>query len=314
MPRYKLTIAYDGTDFCGWQKQEPPIGGDALKGAPPSMLRPDLDTTEPGRVALRTVQAIVEHAVRQVVREPVTLKGASRTDAGVHAGGRFPGGAPGGQVASFLTSERTPEGRGWPAERGVEPLVRAINSRLPDDVLVLDAKIVPDAFDPIADCVAKAYSYTICNSMTRPLWDRRTVFHDPRPLDAERMREGAALLVGERDFTSLAALNHGRQTAVREITSCTVHSEPLELGDGSRIRIDVAGNGFLYNMVRILAGTLCEVGRGRIEPGDIPGILEARDRTRAGPTLPPEGLRLEWIRYREGAEDLDAHLEHGGAP
>ena len=300
MPRYKLTIAYDGTDFCGWQKQEPPEGGS---------VRPErVESRAGGRMILRTVQNTVEQAVREVVREEVKLVGASRTDAGVHAGGRFPDGSVGGQVAAFTCSQSAPEGRGWPEERGTEPLLRAVNARLPDDVLVLDAAVVDDAFDPIADCVSKGYSYTIHVSQRRAMWDRRYVTHLWHELDVGRMREAAAALVGRHDFESFAAAGHGRQNTVRTIHACEVSeiasdpSSPLPIAHcpspaDQRIRIDVSGDGFLYNMVRIIAGTLVEVGRGKIEPGAIPDILDARDRRRAGQTLPPEGLRLEWIRY-----------------
>lgn len=335
MPRYKLTIAYDGTDFCGWQKQEPPEDGS---------VRPErVESRAEGRLILRTVQNTVEQAVREVVREEVQLVGASRTDAGVHAGGRFPDGGPGGQVAAFTCSQSAPEGRGWPEERGTEPLVRAVNARLPDDVLVLDAVVVDDAFDPIADCAAKGYSYAIHVSQRRALWDRRYVTHLWHELDLARMRAAATHIVGEHDFESFAAAGHGRQNTTRTVFTCEVcelgageacsgfsplpagstdlrsqlsdpgprtqgprapgpgPSSPLPIAHcplpTQRFRIDVSGNGFLYNMVRIIAGTLVEVGRGRSEPGSIPEILAARDRRRAGPTLPPEGLRLEWIRY-----------------
>ncbi len=292
MPRYRLTIAYDGTDFCGWQKQEPK--DPALGGTPPPASKVDdsLETTKEGRIALRTVQAIVERAVREVVREPVILTGASRTDAGVHARA---------QCAAFTSHADASQGRGWPAERGTEPLIRAINSRLPEDVLITDAQLVDDSFEPIAGAKSKGYSYTIVSSPHRPLWDRRTVYHTWHELDAQRMHAAAQHLIGEHDFASMAALGHGRQTTVRTIHGCAVTSEPIEAPTGSfasqRLRIDVSGSGFLWNMVRILAGTLHEVGRGRLSSGDIPVILASQDRTNAGPTLPPEGLCLEWIRY-----------------
>lgn len=318
MPRYKLTIAYDGTDFCGWQRQLPPD--------------PDAPPPQPGhdvaRIELRTVQGVLERAVREAVREPVVVTGASRTDSGVHAWG---------QCASFLSLPDADRGVGWPADRGDGPhtLVRAINGRLPRDVLVRDAAVVPDHFDPISDAVEKEYSYTFAVGSDRPLWDRRFVFHTWHELDPGRMAEGAAHLVGEHDFASFAQINHGRRTTVRRIFNCTVEdlsppvadggrspseakaeggllpparggggsrSEteggPLFPGDFRRVRVRVSGSGFLYNMVRILAGTLMEVGRGRIDPNLLPAILESKDRrANPGPTLPPQGLRLEWVRY-----------------
>jgi tRNA pseudouridine38-40 synthase len=289
VPRYKLTLAYDGTDFCGWQKQEPPegsdIAADKLLAAPADPALADPPT--PGRLELRTVQAVVERAVREVVREPVELTGASRTDSGVHARA---------QVAAFTAS--------WPLERGAEPLLRAINSRLPPDVLVLAAEAVGDSFNPIADCTAKGYSYTLHISPNRALWDRRYVHHLWVPLDLSAMQAAAAAFIGEHDFAAFAAAGHGRLSTVRTVHDCRVtevsRGVPAPGSDdpaSSRLRIEISGNGFLWNMVRIIAGTLVEAGRGKLTPADIAAAIESKDRRRAGPTLPPRGLCLEWIRY-----------------
>lgn len=286
MARYKLTIAYDGTDFCGWQKQEPPIAQAEATGSG-AHVDPTLETTEPGRVALRTVQAVVERAAREVVREPVLLFGASRTDSGVHARG---------QVAAFTTTDdpaMLARGSGWPTERGTEALRRAMNGRLPEDVIVTGVEAVGPAFDPIGDCVAKGYSYTIHASRERPLWDRRFVHQVWEPLDAAAMRAAAAVLVGEHDFAAFAAAGHGRQTTVR-----TVHALEVRELPGDRVRIEISGNGFLWNMVRIIAGTLADAGRGRITREEIGAALATGDRRKAGPTFPACGLCLEWIRYR----------------
>lgn len=290
MPRYSLTVAYDGADFCGWQKQEPqdPAATAGLPHTPPDtralrQARAEaLEPGEPGRIALRTVQAVLERAVREVVREPVTLTGASRTDAGVHAWG---------QVAAFTCAE------GWPGSRGTEPLVRAINARLPEDVLVRAAALAAPDFDPIAHCTSKAYSYTFHISRDRPLWDRRYVCHTRHELDLGAMAAAARALVGEHDFAAFAAAGHGRQSTVRTVYTCDV-AELAPAPDGARrVRLEISGNGFLYNMVRIIAGTLHEVGRGRAAPGVIGDIIASRNRRHAGPTMPPDGLRLEWIRY-----------------
>jgi tRNA pseudouridine38-40 synthase len=315
VPRYKLTIAYDGTDFCGWQKQfphadavptaprlgaEPPSEANpGAEGAPGGAAIPGDDPSRP-RVELRTVQGVVERAVRHVVREPVTLMGSSRTDAGVHARG---------QVAAFTCSDAGGRTGGWPEDRGSEPLRRAINSRLPHDVLVLGAEPVGPSFDPIGDTLEKAYSYTVHNAPDRPLWDRRTALHVYSPLDAARMDAAARLFVGEHDFGAFAAAGHGRLTTVRTVTACSVRAEPLFGGAGTpaapawarRVVIDISGTGFLWNMVRIIAGTLCEVGRGRMGEGTIREALRTGTRALAGPTLPPQGLCLEWIRYGEGS-------------
>lgn len=288
MPTYRLTTAYDGTSFCGWQKQEPPAPvegqplatGSAIHHADPSLPAP------PGRVALRTVQAVLELAVRQVVREPIILTGASRTDAGVHARG---------QVAAFTCSDGTDPARhggGWPVERGTESLVRAINGRLPADVLVTHAEPTHEAFNPIGDAQRKAYTYTFHDHHQRPLFNRNFVTHTHHTLDAVRMAEAASHLVGEHDFAAFTQINHDRQSTVRTIYELTV-----ERTAEHRVTITVAGSGFLYNMVRIIAGTLHEVGRGRINPADLPAILQSKDRRQAGPTAAPMGLCLQWIKY-----------------
>ncbi len=344
MPRYKLTIAYDGTEFCGWQKQFPHSdavpshmhgfkdsdpgewegeGGDAAAAptSPPpgaGLIEPPLSAAPtsppPGagerarlRRELRTVQSVVERAVRLVVREPVVVTGASRTDAGVHARG---------QVAAFSTLE-SGRGRGWPAERGTLPLMRAVNARLPDDVLVRRVEIVPEEFNPIGDAAAKGYRYSLWCADHRPLWARRTVMHLWHRMDVGAMRACAAEFVGEHDFAAFAATGHGRLTTVRTVHGCEVVEVGADEGDEAagregaewarsgeaegavqRLEIRVWGNGFLWNMVRIIAGTLVEAGKGKCGPERVREALRTGDRRLAGPTLPAQGLCLEWIRYR----------------
>lgn len=316
MPRYQLTLAYDGTDFCGWQKQEPFDPPTVGKGSSPLALSVVGTIHHEGearpRVQLRSVQQVVERAVREVVREPVQLVGASRTDAGVHALG---------QVAAFSCQPRSeefapvpegdpsvPRGVGWPLSRGAERLCRALNGRLPDDVQVLGCQPVHHDFDPIRHPTSKAYSYTILECARGPhlmapraLWDRRYVHEVWETLNLEAMNQAASLLVGEHDFAAFAAAGHGRLSTVRTVFSCSVREQPAPAnalpGQGRRLRIEVSGNGFLYNMVRIIAGTLVEVGRGRLRPDGVAAALETKDRTQAGPTLAPTGLCLEWIKY-----------------
>lgn len=362
--RYKLTIAYDGTDFCGWQRQEPPVGN----SAPPPMSVGVMPAhgDEPSRYQMRTVQHVVEQAVCEVVRERVAVKGSSRTDAGVHSRG---------QVATFvcssdegdqLTSESnvsntfcsrvhhsnvdvnsesenklqeakatTPldskstipklRGAGWPLSRGVERLLRALNGKLPDDVQIVRAQAVPMAFDPSADTVSKLYSYSIHASKARALWNRRQVHQVFELLDVAAMHEAAQRLVGEHDFVSFAATGHGRLTTTRTVFSCDVVELPNDraaiqeagnvisnipniseldarVASAQQVHISICGNGFLWNMVRIIAGTLVEVGKRRIPPERITQIIAACDRRAAGPTLPPTGLCLEWIKFREGSD------------
>jgi tRNA pseudouridine38-40 synthase len=254
MPRVKLLVAYDGTDFHGWQRQDPP------GGAP-----------------LRTVQGVLEDAVAEVIQARVPVVGASRTDAGVHAMG---------QVASFVAEHRVP----------IDRLALAINARLPADACVRAAEAVHDGFDPISDCTSKCYRYTIEHGASTPdgalLFERRTFWRTWHRLDAQRMRDTAAMVVGTHDFAAFAHVDHGRESTVRTVHGCAV-TEPRP----GRIVVEVAGSGFLYNMVRIIAGTLVEAGRGRLEPATVRQALATRDRTLTGPTLPPHGLRLEWITY-----------------
>lgn len=267
MPRYRLTLAYDGTGFRGWQKQEPPV--------PDSI--PD-ESGERPRTILRTVQQEVESAVRAVVRQPVVLIGASRTDSGVHAWH---------QTAAFTCEGET----GRPPD---ERLAMALNSRLPADVLCRAAVRTRDDFDPIADCVEKGYRYAFHTSLDRPLWDRAYVKHVWGELDDAQMDAAARTLVGTHDFEAFAAAGHGRESTVRTVTSCRVVRPSPE-----RVHLEIAADGFLWNMVRIIAGTLLDVGMGRRTPADVAEALASRDRRRAGPTAGPQGLCLMWARYPE---------------
>ena len=252
--RYKLLVAYDGTDFHGWQTQH----------------RPD-------KPSLRTVQEVLEKATTKVMREPVTIIGASRTDSGVHAKG---------QVATFAsTNEIQPD-----------KLIMGLNSWLPDDVQVRDIEVTNDNFNPIDDCTSKGYQYSLAhgcsNPLRKPLFDRRFMSHTAFELDAALMNEAATYFEGEHDFIGFTKLNHGRESTVRVVTACSVQS----IGEG-RLTIDVAGTGFLWNMVRIIAGTLLEVGRGKFKPEEIKEIIASGERKRAGKTLPAHGLSLEWVSF-----------------
>lgn len=269
MPRYRLTLAYDGTDFVGWQKQEPPAA------CCPEQEHAVLKEGDPSRVVLRSVQQVVESAVRGVVNQAVSIIGASRTDSGVHAWH---------QTAAF-TAEG--EGNRPPDER----LAMAINSRLPEDVLCRACVRTRGDFDPIGDCVAKGYRYSFHNAPERPLWDRRFVKHVWSAMDEKAMDEAARVLVGEHDFAAFAAAGHGRESTVRRVDECRVERA------GSRVEVHVSGGGFLWNMVRIIAGTLMEVGLGNKSAEDVRRALELKERRLAGPTVGAEGLCLMWQRY-----------------
>jgi len=306
---YKLVVAYEGTEFCGWQKQEPPA--EEFERAEREKRKDRKGLEDQGikkrvlgrvvndgieRVQLRTVQHVLERAVRETLREDIVLVGASRTDSGVHAYG---------QVAHFVSRPEVDKGVGWPADRGGDRLARAVNARLPRDVWVRSAEVVPPGFNVIGGAAQKEYTYTMACGETRPVFGRRYVWHTWDDLDAAKMNEAAQVLVGEYDFAGFAQINHGRKTTVRTIFSCGV--EELDAGSDvigvggdqvKLVRMRVSGSGFLYHMVRILAGTLMEVGQGKMTVDEVRGVLESADRFKnPGPTLPPMGLRLEWIRY-----------------
>lgn len=263
MPRVRLLVAYDGTDFHGWQSQDPP-------DAPP----------------LRTVQGVLREAIERTLRQEIVLVGASRTDAGVHAVG---------QVAAFSAEFSMP----------AEKIPLAVTARLPADLQVRAAAIVPEEFDPIAGALSKAYRYRIAVAdpprRWPPLFDRHFAWWTRGPVELAPMQDAASRLVGEHDLAGLAQAHHGRTRTVRTIHACGVEEDAP-----GRLRIDVAGSGFLYHTVRIVAGTLLEIGRGRMPPERIDEILACRDRRLAGPTLGPEGLCLRWVRYEGDPPPQDA--------
>lgn len=343
MPRYRLSIAYDGTDFVGWQRQAAPnvpgIAHESLASchdAPESSRERRAEASEraeehdssqsSGVVArdevvaqgttaaeeLRSVQGVLERAVREAVRQPVTIIGASRTDSGVHARA---------QTAAFTTVERFTEATADKPARRIGPpderLREAINSRLPPDVLVTRCVRTTDDFDPIAGCLCKGYEYTIHESEHRPLWERGRVWHQRGPLDVAAMDAAARRLEGTHDFAAFAAAGHGRESTVRTILSCRVAEESAGVraatdgpGEGTRrLVIRVSADGFLWNMVRIIAGTLAEVGRGRMGPEDVSSALASRDRTKAGPTAPAHGLCLAWGMYEGDAVPAGAAVD-----
>lgn len=257
--RYKLTLAYRGTHYHGWQEQ-PWI--DSYKGEKPA---------DGGGIP--TIQETVTRAVQAVVQHPVTICGSSRTDAGVHAKG---------QVAHFDTHQ---------VQIPVEGLRRAINSRLPDDILIRSLEPVPDTFDAITSTVSKRYQYFIWNAEDRPVFFPELAWHRWQSLDLDAMHHAARHFVGQHDFASFARPGHGRDNTIRTVLDCSVSRR------GPMLVVGIEGTGFLWNMVRILVGTLVEVGLGRHAPDDIPRMLAARDRQAAGATAPAHGLYLHWIKY-----------------
>jgi tRNA pseudouridine38-40 synthase len=219
------------------------------------------------------VQEALETAIFKVTGERLRVSASGRTDAGVHALG---------QVASFRTASRVPAAK----------FAAALNAHLPEDVAVLSAEEVPAGFHARKSVKSKTYRYRILNRPARPALERGQVYHLVPKLDLEAMRKAAKLLVGRHDFrafTPIAAVKPGGYE--REIFA-------LEVGRrGDEVDIEVTGSGFLYNMVRSIAGTLVEVGRGRRPPEDVRAVLQSRDRRRCGPTAPACGLCLVRVEY-----------------
>ena len=220
-----------------------------------------------------TVQERIETIASRVLGHPVIIRGTSRTDAGVHAEG---------QVATLRTGNMS------------VPLIglrKAINSRLPRDITIRSICAVDSDFDASRHAMSKTYRYRIYVSPQRPVSLCKRVWYYWRPLDVARMQSGAALLTGEHDFAGFASSGDERDSTVRRIYSCNVHSMDNE------VVISVRGNGFLYKMVRNITGTLVEIGRGHWSPERVLEILSLADRTMAGPTAPPDGLTLWCIHY-----------------
>ena len=276
MPVIRMTLAYDGSAFAGWQVQ------------------PDQ----------RTVQTTVEQAIKKVTGETVQVLSAGRTDSGVHALG---------QVASFRTQSTIP-GPNWRL---------ALQTALPDDITILDSRVAPETFHATFSARRKCYRYLIYNG-TAPLpFFRKYLHHHRGPLDLAPMREAAASLVGRHDFRSFETDWPNKATSVRTIESLRIGRaqgwslwQPASLlptpswptggtGDtsngesdpGEFVVLEITADGFLYNMVRTIVGTLIPIGRHTWPPGSMREILEAQDRRVAGNTAPACGLYLVWVDY-----------------
>lgn len=245
MKRIKLVVAYDGTDYCGWQIQPNGI----------------------------TIEEVLNKAISGLTGEDIKVIGASRTDSGVHSLGN---------VAVFETSMKMP----------AEKMCFALNQRLPEDIVVQESREVPLDFHPRRCYSEKTYEYRILNRKIPLPTIRRDTYFYHRNLDLEKMKQGAEFLTGEHDFKSFCSVRTSVEDTVRKVLSCQVEKQ------GEVITIRVLGTGFLYNMVRIMAGTLIEVGDGAIPPQELEQILKARDRNKAGPTAPAHGLTMIGLRYR----------------
>lgn len=242
--RIKLTVAYDGTNYCGWQIQKNGI----------------------------TVEEVLNKALSKFFAEEITVIGASRTDSGVHALGN---------VAVFDANVTMPP----------EKISYAINNILPDDIRIQQSEQVSDDFHPRYCDTRKTYEYKLYNAQfpdpIQRLYSHFVYFH----LDEKKMHEAAQYLVGEHDFKSYCTPKDDVENTVRTIYYINVERE------GNLVKIRINGNGFLYNMVRIIVGSLLKVGMGMIPPEEIKNILEAKDRTKAGHKAPACGLTLVEIEY-----------------
>jgi tRNA pseudouridine38-40 synthase len=253
MRHFKLTIAYDGTDFHGWQMQ----------------------ANKP------TIQGEIVNVLQRLTQEKIFLHGAGRTDAGVHALG---------QVASFRTQSAL----------SAQEFQRALNALLPPAIRIVGAEEVGPDFHARWSARRKTYCYRLYRGKVVPpvLW--RYVLHYPFPLDEDVMRDAAVRFVGTHDFASFAASadsedDERERSTVREIYS----AELVRTADGEELVFTVSGRSFLRYMVRKMVGTLLDVGRGRLKPEDIDHLYEVKDRSKAGPTVPPQGLVMVEVQHEE---------------
>lgn len=264
MLNYKLTIAYDGTLYAGWQRQ----------------TRYSSSTTPP---ELQTVQGILEKALHKILREKIRLQGSGRTDSGVHAVA---------QVATFKARH----------EIDLRRLKHSLNGVLPRDIVVLAAEEAPVSFHARFSVASKVYRYVIYNEETRSPFLRSLALWIRHPLDAALMRKEVLYLVGRHDFRSFQASDRRYRPSTMTVKRLKVAQSrgwqglPF-LEDKRFIFIDIEAEGFLRNMVRNIVGTLIEIGRGRMAPGALAEILNAKDRRRAGPCAPAQGLYLTEVVY-----------------
>jgi tRNA pseudouridine38-40 synthase len=251
MTTFRITLAYDGTDYVGWQRQANGV----------------------------SIQALLEDALRALDGCDVTVTGAGRTDAGVHALA---------QVASFAIAR----------ELRPDALIRAINAHLPHAVRVLSAEEAPAGFHPRFGARQKTYRYRMWNGDVLSPFERAYAWHVPGPLDVEAMGAAARLVEGRHDFAAFQAAGSSVPTTEREIFQSAISKLPSAM-----LVYEVAGSGFLRHMVRIIVGSLVEIGRGRQPVDWISAAIASRDRAAAGPTAPPQGLFLVGVEYAAALAD-----------
>jgi tRNA pseudouridine38-40 synthase len=243
----RITIEYDGTNYCGWQVQ----------------------SRNPSRIS---IQEVIERALRKILREKIKLIASGRTDAGVHARA---------QVVNFKTSSPVP----------VDKIQKALNGLLPNDISIHKAEIAPADFHSRFDAKSKNYRYTILNRRYPSALSRDTVYFCQYPLNVPLMRKESRVLLGRHNFKSFRLTEKKERDPVRTIKKISVRKA------AGLIEIDIEANGFLYNMVRSIVGTLIEIGRGKFPPGSLKRILASKNRKLAGPTAPAKGLCLLKVSY-----------------
>jgi len=248
-------------------KLEIEYDGTNYRGWQIQQKRPEAVGTE------RTIQGVIERVLSGILQEEVRIIGAGRTDAGVHALG---------QAANFKTRSKIP----------MAVMQRALNALLPKDIIIVDIEEAKPDFNSRFDALSKTYRYQILNRNYSSAFDRLYQYYVPYKLDAKLMNREARTLVGRRDFKSFQAADKKERMSIRNVRRASVRK------DGPIINIDIEANGFLYNMVRNIVGTLIEIGRGKLPPGSMRRIIRLKDRTQAGPTALAKGLSLMRVRYR----------------
>ncbi|MDG2467681.1 MAG: tRNA pseudouridine(38-40) synthase TruA [Pirellulaceae bacterium] len=244
----KMTVAYRGTHYCGWQIQN----------------------------GQNSIQQELESAFRTVTGETVRMTASGRTDSGVHALGQV--------VSTAIRSEME-----------CHQLLRALNGNTPFDISVLKVEEAVPRFHAIRDATKKSYRYRIQSGPVSDPIDQDFLWYVPFSLDVAAMQSGCEYLVGEHDFVCFQASGGATKSTIRTVFQCQIReavSSPFR-----KLELDIEGSGFLYNMVRIIAGSLVEIGKGKRQPDWIAEIIQSKDRTKAGPTAPPQGLFLMNVDY-----------------
>ena len=280
MRNVRLTISYDGTNYCGWQRQKenhphllPPKSPHLLSS--PSRGE---EWKERGRIEeggeRGTIQGTIEERLEKLLQEKIKLTGSGRTDSGVHAFG---------QVANFKTKSTL----------SLKEIGRGLNALLPKDIRIKRLILVPERFNSRYDLLSKTYHYVISRQDSPFLLNY--AYFCPYKLDLSAMKKASGFLIGKHNFSSFQAAGSKIKKSVRSIKKLSIRKKKTSCSD--LITIKVEASGFLYKMVRNIVGTLLEVGKGKIAPEELKKILHKKDRKFAGPTAPAKGLYLKRVKY-----------------